>query len=119
MFQFIKQKFGKSIKQRVVKPRCDHKYVYKTWLQDHKNFHCDMMFHKELVFRCSKCGHHRSLYTFDIEKEYEDLVRSDVEPGHNNFRFEIPRIVFTGNEAFALYKKYLKEGINLTEVEFD
>ena len=96
---------------------CKHEYIYKLWLQDHRGWRLPSPFYKEIVFRCQKCGKHKSLFSLDLYEEFLDLQKVDVACNHENFSFTVPYVRFAGNEAYVLYQRYLRKGFDLTKCD--
>lgn len=93
---------------------CDHSYTYKCSMRSDRPF--TPITASELVFRCTKCDKHKSVDTTDISDYYRYFIRKGCAGGHDDFKFRVPSYLYVGNEAYAVYSRYLRKGIDLTEV---
>ena len=98
---------------------CKHEFKYKQMKSDDRIHIMPHWSKQKYIFRCRKCGKYKSLFSVDLKYECDSLRRQDVEAGHDWFTLCIPNSLhgIAGNEAYALYQKYLRKGFDLTEIK--
>ena len=94
---------------------CKHKYIYKGWHNAYRLSSC--MPHKEMVFRCEKCGKYTALFADELFYEQDTYFKMDVPKAPARFFISLPSYGLSGDEGFGVYNDYLKKGIDLMQVQ--